>query len=228
MIPLRDSQPSRRFPLVTITLIAINVLVFIYEVGLNQAGLQQLFITYGLIPARMGSLPVTLLEGEYGVLLTLVTAIFLHGSWLHIGGNMLYLWVFGDNVEDRMGSARFVLFYLVTGIAANLAHFFANPVSTIPTVGASGAVAGVLGAYLLSFPRARVLALIPLGIFFTISEVPALLFLILWFFLQLVSGFLSLGGRAVGPVAWWAHIGGFVVGAVLILVMRRKRTVRLV
>lgn len=226
MIPLRDSQRSRRFPLVTVTMIIINILVFAYELTLTRPELDRFYTTFGLVPARMGSIPVMLLQGEVAAIMTLLTAAFIHGSWIHIGGNMLYLWVFGDNVEERMGRARFIVFYLVTATLANLAHLLANPASTVPTVGASGAVAGVLGAYLISFPRARVLALIPLGIFFTITEVPAILFLILWFVLQLASGLMSLGVQAVGGVAWWAHIGGFLSGMVLVLVFRRRRTPR--
>ncbi|MCL5677633.1 MAG: rhomboid family intramembrane serine protease [Firmicutes bacterium] len=218
MIPLRDSTRSRTTPWVTWLLIAANVLVFLYELGLRPKEQAVLSVIYGVVPARY-SLP-GFPAGPAGLFLPLVTAMFLHGGWLHLLGNMIYLWVFGDNVEDRMGHGRFLTFYLLVGLLANLAHIYFNPLSEVPTIGASGAIAGVLGAYFISFPRARVLTLVPIGIFLTAIEVPALLLLLFWFLLQLVSGLFA------GPaqtVAWWAHVGGFIAGAALAGVFRRRR-----
>jgi len=225
MIPLRDSIRPLRRPVVNHILIAANVLVFLYEVSLSRQGLMAFIFQWGVIPARVGGvgeLVRGIVVGEWSAPLTLVTATFLHGGWMHLFGNMLYLWVFGDNIEDRLGRGRYLLFYLGAGVLANYAQVLANPASTIPLIGASGAVAAVLGAYLVSFPRSRVVALVPLGIFLTVTEVPALVFLFLWFGVQLLSGFASLGLPDVGGVAWWAHIGGFIVGMVLIKVMRRR------
>jgi hypothetical protein len=151
--------------------------------------------------------------------------MFLHGGWFHFLGNMLYLWVFGDNVEDRLGHFRFLIFYLVCGLSAAALHIFTNPYSKMPTVGASGAIAGVLGAYLVLFPRARVLTLVPILFFFQLMELPAVIFLGIWFIFQFFSGALSLtagGGSDVGGTAWWAHIGGFIAGVIMVLRFRRK------
>lgn len=216
MIPIRDSVRSRRFPVVTVTIIVVNILVFLYEVSLTDPDRLALFTHFGVVPNHISAGGT--LTTAAGVLTPLVTATFLHGSWLHIIGNMLFLWVFGDNVEDKMGRFRFLCFYVLVGVIANLAHVFTNPASVTPTIGASGAVAGVLGAYFLLFPGARVLALIPVGVFVPIAEVPAFIFLFVWFLLQVFSGVTSLGaaGEAVQAVAWWAHIGGFISGMILL------------
>lgn len=175
---------------------------------------------YGVVPARLqeaGGFLFSLVTGQWTVASTVVTAMFLHGGWMHLIGNMLYLWVFGDNVEDRLGRLQYLLFYLLTGVVANLAQVLADPQSPVPLIGASGAVAGVLGAYFLTYPRARVLTLMPLGIFITMVQVPAVVFLFLWFVLQLLNGVASIGiPQIAGQVAWWAHIGGFITGMVLI------------
>jgi membrane associated rhomboid family serine protease len=227
MIPLRDTTRSTGFPVVTVALIVLNVYVFWLELSAGP-GIMGLFEKFAVVPAEI--VPALsggrfLLPSSWPTLTTLVTATFLHGGWFHILGNMLYLWVFGDNVENSFGALGFILFYVTVGILGNLAHVAANPASTTPTIGASGAVAGVLGAYFLLFPRARVLSLIPLGIFFTITEVPATLFLLFWFVLQLLSGLGSVAGQMAHTVAWWAHIGGFVAGMALIqLVGIRRRS----
>ncbi len=220
MIPIRDSTRSRSRPVVNYIVITINILVYLYQSTLTRRELLALFSRFALIPARVTGQELSLVE--LGV--PMVTAAFLHGGWLHLGGNMLYLWIFGDNVEDRLGHGRYVLFYLVAAVASNLAHVWANPSSPLPTVGASGAVAGVLGAYFLMFPRARVLALVPLGFFMHLAEVPAIVFLFIWFFLQLLYGVLSLGvtSAQTGGVAWWAHIGGFVAGMAMVPLLRRR------
>lgn len=199
-------------------LIALNIVVFLSELGLPQREQSVLAAVYGVVPARY-SLP-GFPAGPAGLILPLFSAMFLHGGWLHILGNMIYLWVFGDNVEDRMGHGRFLVFYLLVGLIANLVHIYFNPLSEVPTIGASGAIAGVLGAYFLSFPRARVLTLIPIGIFLAPIEVPAILLLFFWFALQVVNGLFAAPAQTV---AWWAHVGGFLAGLALAGVFRRRR-----
>ena len=206
MIPLRDDIPSRRLPVISWLLIAANVTVFLYEVALGPA-LRPLIQERGIVPAEFTGDPG-------GEALTLLSSMFLHGGWGHLLGNMLYLWIFGDNVEDRMGPLRFLFFYLAAGAAAGLAHIYSQPDSTIPTVGASGAVAGVLGAYLVLYPKARVLTLLP-TFPMAMAEIPAVFFLGVWFVFQLFSGALQLSiSRGSGGVAFLAHIGGFLAGVV--------------
>lgn len=223
MIPLKDTIPSRSFPIVTVTLIFLNVLVFLFELSLGKE-LPEFFELFGVVPATYFELR------EIGAPLWLIyypflTSMFLHGGWMHLIGNMVYLWVFGDNVEDRMGHFRFLLFYLLCGFAASLAHVYTNPVSEIPAVGASGAISGVLGAYFLLFPYSRIITLIPILFFFDLIEVSAFVFLGLWFLIQFFNGVASLGAATYatsGGVAWWAHIGGFVAGFILSIVFARR------
>lgn len=225
MIPLRDSVRPKSFPFINYSLIILNIYVFYKQLQLFPDELEPFLQTYGVIPAKMAELsPWLLLSGQWEPFLPFVTSLFLHGSLLHIGGNMLYLWVFGDNVEDRLGHFRYLLFYLIAGIAGSLAHIYFNPDSSVPTIGASGAIAGVLGAYFLAFPKARVLALVPIAFFVTITEVRAVFFLFLWFILQVLNGLTALGvGRNAQMVAWWAHIGGFAAGAFFFKFFTRKR-----
>ena len=219
MIPLRDTPKTRRFPAVNTILIILNVYVFVRQLSLTNNQLSAMVLQYSLIPIRLthslaaGNLPAALVP--------LLTYQFMHGSWLHIGSNMLYLWVFGDNIEDRVGHFRYLIFYLLMGLLAGLLQAFLDAGSPIPIIGASGAVAGVLGAYLVSCPQARVLAIIPLFLVFTIAEIPAVLFLGFWFILQLFSGFTSIGVDV--SIAWWAHIGGFVAGMALISFFGKRR-----
>ena len=232
MFPLRDNNPTRRVPIVTYLLVAINVAVFGYEFMLGQ-GLPRFVAAYGAIPYEIthfsdlvgvhaGSFEHT--PGPSFIPLTILTSMFMHGSVMHIFGNMLYLWIFGNNVEDILGRVRFLLFYLGCGVAATLTHILVNANSTVPTVGASGAVAGVLGAYLVAYPQARVTTLVFLGIFVRMMEVPAAVLLVLWFVMQSLQGFLSLGvGEMTGGVAWFAHVGGFVAGVVGVLVLAGGR-----
>ena len=219
MIPLRDSTKAENFPIVTVSLIVINVVVFFYQLGLSHEELTLLIYNYGVIPQiyTTNLLPTLFLNEPFWII-PLFSSMFLHGSPLHIIGNMLYLWVFGDNIEDKLGKFKYILFYLSVGLLGNLAHIISSPMSSVPTIGASGAIAGVLGAYFLAFPKAKVLALVPIGFFFTIARVPALLFLVLWFVLQLLSGLTAFGAGQM--VAWWAHIGGFVGGAVLWFILK--------
>jgi membrane associated rhomboid family serine protease len=218
MIPLKDDNPTGHFPLVTIGLIAANVAVYIYQLTLPPLQLEALIFRYGAIPYNLihplakDLLYVTALPPT----LTVFSSMFLHGGFLHLASNMLYLWIFGDNVEDFLGPLRFFLFYFITGSLAVLAHVLADMNATVPVIGASGAIAGVLGAYLVLFPRANVSTLFLFIIIFRIIQVPAVLILGLWFLVQVLNA--SSGGG--GSVAWFAHIGGFVAGMILIKVFR--------
>jgi membrane associated rhomboid family serine protease len=214
VIPLRDNIPSRRFPIVNTGLIVLNVLVFLFEtVALQAEPLHQFTFTWGLVPTEFWA------GGGIRPWITLFTSMFLHGGWWHLISNMLALYIFGDNVEDRVGHVRYLAFYLLSGVAAGGAHLVAYAQSSIPTVGASGAIAGVLGAYLLLYPRARVLTLVPIFFFIRLIEIPALIYLGFWFISQLFNGLFALTAADVfqsGGVAWWAHIGGFVFGLAVI------------
>ena len=214
MIPIRDTIRARNFPVVTVSIIVVTVLVFIYELSLTPAELDRFTATYGVVPALQIQI---FLQAPFSLntWAPMVGTIFLHGGFMHIFGNMLYLWVFGDNIEDILGRFRFLVFYLLAGFAGSLGHIITNPESLIPTIGASGAVAGVLGAYFLTFPRARVLALVPLLFIITFVEIPAVIFLFLWFALQLLSGIAAIAGDTA-MVAWWAHVGGFAAGMVMV------------
>lgn len=224
MIPLRDDIPTRTFPFVTIFLIAANCLSFFYQLSLGR-GASEFIAALGLIPIEITrGVEMTPVHGiAPGV--TLFSSMFLHAGLLHLGGNMMFLWIFGNNVEDSTGHFRFLAFYLLTGLAAAGTHILLHPDSQVPLVGASGAVSGVLGAYFLLYPRARVLTLVILGFFFQTLLIPASIFLGIWFILQFLSASMSLGGKAAG-VAWFAHVGGFVAGMPLLLLMK-KRDVRL-
>ena len=223
MIPLRDDKPAQRVPFVTRAIIVANVLVFVYELSLAD-GMRELLRDWGVVPGRL----FAALTGETSLpveLMTLVTSLFLHGGWLHLIGNMWYLWIFGDNVEDRMGHGRFLLFYFGGGIFAALLNSALMPGSPTPTIGASGAIAAVLGAYAYAYPRAKVLTLVPIFFFFQIIAIPALIVLGIWFAFQFIAGALSFGA-AGGGVAWWAHIAGFVFGFLAMMAMSRKVTSR--
>jgi membrane associated rhomboid family serine protease len=215
MIPLRDNIPSTRRPVVMLLLMAACVLVFLHMLQLPSVrAMERLIDNYSVVPAQFtGHAPV---RGDTPLLLRLATNLFMHGGWIHLLGNMLFLWIFGDNVEDAMGHGSFLAFYLLCGAAGNMGHILTNPLSVEPTIGASGAIAGILGAYLMLFPQARVLCLVPLWMFLQFVWVPAMVFLPVWIALQLISGLTSLGMADVGGgVAWWAHVGGFVTGAIL-------------
>lgn len=217
MFPLRDTIPSHRAPVCMYVLIALNGLVFLFQLGLSERDLRNLFYLFGIVPARFSHPDWAVAMGfpadDYWPFLT---SMFLHGGWLHVLSNLYILYIFGDNVEDRMGPLRFLGFYLVCGIAAGVLHWWTNPSSTVPTIGASGAIAGVMGAYLRMFPHARVLTLVPIFFYPLFIEVPAFVFLLFWFWTQFFSGTLSLvAAQQAGGIAWWAHIGGFVAGLVL-------------
>ncbi len=223
MIPIGDSPRTRTLPIVNWTLIAVNVLVFLFELSLPSRALDRFLMIWGAVPVRIwGAL---LGHGDAFWLITLITSQFLHGGWAHILGNMLYLWVFGDNVEDRMGHLRYLAFYLLCGVIAGLIQTLVLFGSRVPLIGASGAIAGVLGAYLVLFPGARVTVLAPyfffgLGFF----EVPAAVLLVMWFLLQFINGLAAIttASPSVGGIGWWAHIGGFVAGWLLARLFARR------
>ncbi len=206
MIPIRDLNPTRRRPVLTITFIVINVLVFLYEIMLPEAALDAFFMEWGVVPYRI--------TNEFGLRagLTLLTSMFMHGGVMHIFSNMLYLLIFGDNVEDTLGRARYLIVYLVCGVGAALAQVAVAPDSQIPSIGASGAIAGVLGVYMVFYPTARVQSLALFGFFARLVSLPAVLVLGSWFLLQFLNGVASLSQMQMGDVAWFAHIGGFVLG----------------
>jgi len=228
MFPIRDDAPHFGTPFVTVALIAVNVTVFLYQFSLavESPGAQQAFVeTFGAIPLRTEQA----FAGRYPLIAgigPIFTSIFLHGGWLHLIGNMWFLWIFGDNVEDELGHLAYLLFYLGCGLLASTAHILANPTSVIPAVGASGAIAGVMGAYLVRFPYARIVTLVWVFVFVTTIEVPAVLMLVYWFAIQFASGAAETGASDTGGVAWWAHVGGFVAGAILIWSRPRRRRLR--
>jgi membrane associated rhomboid family serine protease len=216
VIPLRDVIPSRTTPYVTVSLIVVNALAFFYQLSLGES-INEFVLYWGLVPAAFSWV-------------TVLTSMFLHGGLLHFGGNMLYLWIFGDNVEDRMGHGRFLAFYLLCGAAAALAQTIMIPDSVIPMVGASGAIAGVMGAYFVLYPKSRIVTLVPIFFFIQILEVPAIFFLGIWFLMQFMSGVGSIasatGGEPSGGVAFWAHVAGFVAGVSGVVVFRRPERQR--
>ncbi len=214
MIPLRDTNRAGSFPVMNWLIIAANALVFFYELGLSSSGLNNFVNSFALVPARLGTQPI-----NFAV--TIFTSMFMHAGWLHILSNMWVLFIFGDNVEDRMGSVPYLIFYLLGGVAAAALQTYVSPGSTVPVLGASGAIAGVLGAYLVLFPRARVLSLVPI-FFIWLIEVPAIVFIGFWFITQLFSGLASIGTQA-GGVAWWAHVGGFLIGLLLGPLLARRQ-----
>jgi membrane associated rhomboid family serine protease len=219
MLPLHDDNPTQGPPIITLAFIGLCVAVFLYQLNLPQETADVFALQYGTIPALIfghASLPADAVT--IPATLTLLTSMFLHGGWMHLLGNMLYLWIFGNNIEDVMGHAKFVVFYLVSGVLAALSHALTDPSSPIPMVGASGAISAVLGAYLLLFPRAHVLVLFPV---IGTSRVPAGIVLGMWFITQLVSGGMSAGSTG-GGVAFFAHIGGFIAGMLLIGLFKRK------
>jgi membrane associated rhomboid family serine protease len=232
LLPLRDLNPSRTTPWVNFVLIGANVLLFFFELSLGPH-LDAFMMSSAFIPARLfdaGGIQVSELGPEAG---SVLLSMFLHGGWGHLLGNMLFLWIFGDNIEDRLGHFRYLLFYLGAGYAAAFAHAWSDPASTLPAVGASGAISGVLGAYLFLYPRARIVTVLWLFIFVRFIEIPAIVYLPVWFLMQLFSGFASLGaatagGAQGGGTAFFAHIGGFVAGPLLLLLLGgfRRRPVR--
>jgi rhomboid family protein len=221
MIPLKDKNPSYGIPFVNYLLIAANAAVFFYELSLGK-GLDSFFIRYGLIPSRYFEMVAqhTNFITRY---VPFFTSMFIHGGWLHIIGNMWFLFIFGDNVEDRLGHRKYLLFYLLSGLAAAALQVYLSADSSIPTIGASGAISGVLGAYLVMYPHAKIVTLLPIFFFFDIIDISAILFIGFWFMMQFVSGIQSIGVDTSGGIAWWAHVGGFVAGIAMVPFFRRRR-----
>jgi membrane associated rhomboid family serine protease len=219
LIPLRDINPTERFAIVTFTLIVLNSVVFIYELILGMAGNETFLVSFALIPKRL-FYPEPAMGSAIPAAATLFTSMFLHGGWLHISGNMLYLWIFGNNVEDATGRARFFIFYVLCGLFAAYVHAFMNRSSLAPMIGASGAISGVLGAYMLLYPRARVVTLVMFGFYIRTVEVPAMIVLGLWFVMQFLNVLIMSGSG--GGVAWHAHIAGFAAGIIMIGLFKRR------
>ena len=216
MIPLKDLTPRRSFPIMTLLLIVANVAVFFYQISLPPKAADALLKTYGLVPIRIqyalaGTHHVTFAQAFF----PLFTCMFLHGGWMHIIGNMWFLWIFGGNVEDRFGSFPYLLFYLVCGLGSGISQVLFSWGSNIPSIGASGAISGVLGAYIVFFPGSRILTLVPLFIIWFLARIPAIVFIGLWFLVQLLSGVGTMAAINQGGVAWWAHVGGFALGAII-------------
>ena len=239
MIPLKDDVPTRSFPLVTVALIVANVVVYLYQAALGfpvpqspgaaraaQRAYEAFMYEFGLVPCRLtAACPPrlqTVLAGAPQPWLTVVTSMFLHGGLFHLGGNMLYLWIFGNNVEDSMGKGRFVAFYLLCGVTAAAAQYGRDPASAVPMIGASGAVSGALGAYLILYPRAHVWTLVMLGFFWRIVPIPAVVVLGFWIVVQVLNGLITFGSGEPGGVAFLAHVGGFLAGMALINLFRRR------
>ncbi len=214
MFPLYDTARSRKFPIINLTIIAINLLAFLYELQMGSAA-QKFIMQWGLTPNRFVADPAN-------AWIYIFSAMFLHGGWFHILSNLWVLFIFGDNVEARMGGFRYLLFYLLSGAAAGLMQTYILPSSNVPMIGASGAIAGVLGAYLVLFPRARVASLVPIFFIFTIVEIPAFVFLLFWFVSQLYSGLFTIQGGGTSGIAWWAHIGGFIFGLVMVSLFKGR------
>ncbi|NER02884.1 MAG: rhomboid family intramembrane serine protease [Okeania sp. SIO3C4] len=221
MVPLNDENPTSKTAFVVYGLIVANVLLFLYEISLSDIQLREFFYSWAVVPCQLSNTcSVQLPSSPIPEWLTLFSSQFLHGGWLHLGGNMLFLWIFGNNVEDCLGHVKFLIFYLACGVLASLSQWFFSSGSAIPTLGASGAIAGVMGAYILRFPKAKVLTLLPLGFFITTVRIPAFFFLGFWFLQQAFYSFVSLDtpaniGVEGGGIAYWAHAGGFVFGAIL-------------
>ncbi len=227
MIPIRDTIPRQHFPFAVWALVAVNVYVFIRELALPPDSTEQFIYLFGLVPARFTQPGWAARVGFPHTYWPFFSTMFLHGGWLHIIGNMWVLWIFGDNVEDRMGPVRFLIFYLLCGLAAGVVHVLTNPGSRVPAVGASGAIAGVMAAYFVLFPRARIVAMFPILFYPVFFQVPAFLYLGFWFLTQFFSGTLAIAThREVSGIAWWAHIGGFGAGILTFALFLRPRETR--
>lgn len=218
MLPLYDTVRSRKFPFINLMLIVANVLAFLYEIQMDPSTLRSFIFTWGMIPSHF-------LNDPSSAWANIFTAMFLHGGWFHLINNMWFLFIFGANVEARMGSIRYLIFYLLGGAAAGLLQTYILPSSDVPMIGASGAIAAVLGAYLILFPRSRIASLVPIFFIFTLVEIPAFVFLVFWFLSQLYSGLFAVQGGGASGIAWWAHIGGFIFGVIMVSLFTIKRRI---
>ncbi len=226
MIPIRDDIPSETYPFVNYGLIALNFIVFLYELSLPPIQLTNFIYNFGFVPFKfsyiLGCGHCSMLQA----ILPIFSSMFIHGGWFHILGNMLFLYIFGDNVEDSLGHLKYLIFYLLSGFAAAMFQYVIHPFSKTPMVGASGAIAGVLGAYFILYPRARVFTLVFFFFFVDIIPLPAFLYIFLWFLMQVLNGSAALALQGAGGVAWWAHIGGFIAGMTMVLLIRKKQRPR--
>lgn len=222
MIPLKDDIPSETFPFVNYTLIALNLAVFLFEISLSPVHLTRFIYNFGFVPFKFSYILSCANCSALQAILPVFTSMFIHGGWFHILGNMLFLYIFGDNVEDALGHLKFLIFYLLTGFAAAMFQYLIHPFSKTPMIGASGAIAGVLGAYFILYPHARVFTLIFFLFFVDIIPLPAFVYIFLWFIMQIINGSAALALQGAGGVAWWAHIGGFVAGMGMVLVIKKK------
>jgi rhomboid family protein len=227
MIPIRDDTPTYSTPFINYLLVALNVAIYVFQAQLSPSAERGFIYTFGVVPVNIeGALGLGVASAHHASLITLISSMFLHAGWWHVLSNMWFLWIFGDNIEDHLGHFPYLIFYLVSGIAASFCHILLNANSTIPSVGASGAIAGVMGAYFLLFPSARVLMLVPLFVFFTFIWIPAWIVLGYWFLIEFLSGaastFVSGGRSLTGGIAVWAHVGGFVAGLVMIKIMPHR------
>jgi len=223
MIPLRDDNPSKSVPFVNVLFIFINVSVFLYQYFGLSGQPARLYYELGCIPYEFTHFTDMAPTALVPVPLTIFTAMFLHGGWIHLLSNMLFLWIFGDNIEDHLGHGRYIFFYLLCGIAGFFSHIVMNVNSQIPSIGASGAIAGVMGAYMILYPKARIVTLLILVIFIQIVRIPAIIMIGYWLLIQILSGLAATGLETGGGVAWFAHIGGFIAGLILILLMKNKQ-----
>lgn len=221
MIPLKDENPKKHLPFINLIFIAANIVVFYYQPSLQNQTIE-FFNYFGVIPEKLFGVLTALNKGDFMVIGSLFSSLFVHADFMHLAGNMIFLWVFGDNIEYAIGHVRYVVFYLFCGIAATLTHVFIDPTSSIPIIGASGAISGILGAYLIKYPKNKVTTLFIVIIFIKIVKIRAVYLLGFWFVYQLAAGYLSLSNQAPGGVAWFAHIGGFVAGIILINLFPRR------
>jgi len=220
MIPIRDRNPSGTFPYVTIGIIIVNILIFLYELSLGS-GLGEFIMKFGVVPLKVSYYSQVPDLAIINTFFPFISSMFLHGGFVHIIGNMWFLWIFGDNIEDKLGHFKFIAFYFLCGIIASSVHVFFNIESKVPCVGASGAIAGVLGAYMITFPRARVVTIVPLFVFIQVMELPAIVVLGFWFVIQFFNGAATITASTSGAgVAWWAHIGGFAAGVIILYIIR--------
>jgi len=220
MIPIRDRNPSGTFPYVTIGIIIVNILIFLYELSLGS-GLGEFIMKFGVVPLKVSYYSQVPDLTFINTFFPFISSMFLHGGFVHLIGNMWFLWIFGDNIEDKLGHFKFIAFYFLCGIIASSVHVFFNSQSNVPCVGGSGAIAGVLGAYMVTFPRARVVTIVPLFVFIQVMELPAIVVLGFWFVIQFFNGAASITASASGAgVAWWAHIGGFAAGVIILYIIR--------
>ena len=220
MIPIRDRNPSGTFPYVTIGIIIVNILIFLYELSLGS-GLGEFIMKFGVVPLKVSYYSQVPDLTFINTFFPFISSMFLHGGFVHLIGNMWFLWIFGDNIEDKLGHFRFIAFYLLCGIIASSVHVFFNIQSKAPCIGASGAIAGVLGAYMITFPRARVVTIVPMFVFIQVMELPAIVVLGFWFVIQFFNGAATITASTSGAgVAWWAHIGGFAAGVIILYIMR--------